>query len=83
MRDSPDSAIWRSALHDGAIVVTKDEDFATRRAGVVAGPQILWIRFGNVTNRVLFNRLAPLWPATEALLVAGEPIVEIGGSSGS
>lgn len=77
MRDAPDGDLWRWAVAHATVIVTKDEDFPLRRAGLNTGPQILWIRFGNVTNRRLFGRLAPLWDGAEVLLLEGEPIVEI------
>lgn len=77
LRDAGDELIWRRAVETGAIIATKDEDFRARRAGIAAVPQVLWIRFGNVANQRLFSRLAPLWLDAEALLSAGEAIVEL------
>jgi len=56
-------------------VVTKDEDFATRRPRN-DGPQILWLRLGNTTNRTLRAHLEVVWPDVVRWLEAGEPIVE-------
>ena len=75
MRAAADSAIWRYAMRQDAIVVTKDEDFAARRAKT-DGPQILWLRIGNATNRVLRAHLDAVWPEAIRWLEAGEPIVE-------
>ena len=75
MRAAADAEIWRYALSHGAVVVTKDEDFATRRSRT-DGPQILWLRIGNATNRHLLGRLEVVWPEAIRWLEAGEPIVE-------
>ena len=75
MRDAPDSAIWRYALQNGLIVVTKDEDFAARRAKT-DGPQVVWLRIGNATNRTLRAHLNAVWPGIQLSLEAGERIVE-------
>jgi predicted nuclease of predicted toxin-antitoxin system len=75
MRAASDSAIWRYAMEQSAIVVTKDEDFAARRAKA-DGPQILWLRVGNATTRVLRAHLDAVWPAAARWLEAGEPVVE-------
>jgi predicted nuclease of predicted toxin-antitoxin system len=75
MRASPDSEIWRYALAHDAIVVTKDEDFAFRRAKT-GGPQILWLSIGNATNRVLRAHLDAVWVEAIRWLEAGEPVVE-------
>ncbi len=53
LREADDGAIWASALESGAIIVTKDEDFAARSAQAPTAPLIVWLRVGNTTNRVL------------------------------
>jgi predicted nuclease of predicted toxin-antitoxin system len=53
LREADDSAIWAYALQSGAIIVTKDEDFAARSAQAATAPTIVWLRVGNTTNRVL------------------------------
>jgi predicted nuclease of predicted toxin-antitoxin system len=75
MRAAADSAIWRYAMERSAIVVTKDEDFAARRAKA-DGPQILWLRIGNATNLALHVHLEAVWPEAMHWLEAGEPVVE-------
>ena len=49
MAAASDSEIWAYALGEGLVIVTKDEDFASRR-GKADGPQILWLRIGNAPN---------------------------------
>jgi predicted nuclease of predicted toxin-antitoxin system len=56
-------------------VVTKDEDFAVRRARA-DGPQILWLRIGNATNRALRAHLDAVWDEAIRWLQAGEPVVK-------
>ncbi len=53
LREAEDPAIWSFALSGSWIVVTKDEDFAERALQAPSGPQVLWLRIGNSTNRVL------------------------------
>ena len=72
-----DSAIWDYALRASAVIVTKDEDFATRITLDQRGPAIVWIRVGNATRRELLRRLEPLLSSIEATLNAGEKLVEI------
>jgi predicted nuclease of predicted toxin-antitoxin system len=76
MRDASDLVIWSYAAEQGAIIVTKDEDFATMRARADVGPQILWLRIGNATNRALHAHLDEVWPIVMQWLEAGEPTVE-------
>lgn len=74
-----DPAIFAAARGGGAdVVVTKDDDFARLLDQHGPPPQVVWVRWGNVRNRVLRQRLLPLWPQVAAMLAAGEPLVEVG-----
>src|ERR1051325_2725512 len=75
MREADDTLIWNFAQAGGWVVVTKDEDFAERSLQSEAGPQVLWLRIGNSTNRVLFGWLGPLLPAAVQDLQAGHRLV--------
>ncbi len=75
MAGAADPDIWRRALQLGAVIVTKDEDFAAMR-GRGGGPQILWLRIGNATNRVLRAHLEVVWSDALRWLEAGEAVVE-------
>jgi len=71
-----DAQVAQHAAATGAVVVTKDDDY--RSFGVDAGPiQVLWIRLGNVSNRVLLKRLGEVWIDASASLEAGEDIVMV------
>jgi predicted nuclease of predicted toxin-antitoxin system len=76
LRDATDAEIWEAALQTGAVIVSKDEDFVIRRS-VTGGPQILWLRMGNVANAALLGQMAQVWIEACALLENGEPIVEV------
>jgi predicted nuclease of predicted toxin-antitoxin system len=71
-----DREIARRALLAGAIMVTKDEEYADLRPRV-EGLQVLWLRLGNLPNRVLLEKLAAAWDRAESRLLAGEAIVSI------
>jgi predicted nuclease of predicted toxin-antitoxin system len=77
LRDADDGAIWDWAVRSEAVIVTKDRDFAARRAAAGSGPQIVWLRIGNTLNRALSDRLSAAWPTISALLSEGEAVVEI------
>ncbi|WED63362.1 DUF5615 family PIN-like protein [Synoicihabitans lomoniglobus] len=53
LRDAEDGKIWTHALESGAVIMTKDEDFAARSTQVAKAPVIVWLRVGNATNPVL------------------------------
>lgn len=77
LRDADDSEIWERARADGAIIVTKDEDFAQLVAANDDGPRVLWVRTGNLLNRVLLARFENAWSELERHLIAGARLVEM------
>ena len=76
LRTAADAAIEARARDLGAVIWSKDSDFA-ERARRTAGLQVVWIRLGNTTNPSLRTRLAPHLPAIAAALSAGEALIEI------
>lgn len=77
LADAEDHTIWDHALKTGAIVLTKDEDFAERTSRTTSGPIIVWLRIGNSTNRALFRWLEPRWGAVIQLLSEGNRLIEV------
>lgn len=77
LRDSDDGSIWDFAVEGGWAVVTKDEDFVARCLGNPDAPPVVWLRFGNSTNRVLFAWLEPLLPDIKSRLSQGEKLIEV------
>jgi predicted nuclease of predicted toxin-antitoxin system len=77
LREAKDTALWNRALQDQWIIVTKDEDFAARATHAETSPQIVWLRIGNCTNRVLFAWLDSLLPGILEGLAAGNRLVEV------
>ena len=61
---TPDRRIAEIAVARGAIMVTKDKDYADWRV-TLPGLRVLWVRIGDVPNRVL---LADLEKEVQALL---------------
>ena len=72
-----DTAIWRHAVRTGATLMTKDEDFVTLAGRESHGPQVVWIRIGNISNEALWRALEPLLDEIVEALNAGERIVEV------
>jgi predicted nuclease of predicted toxin-antitoxin system len=72
---SSDAVVWAYANQTGAIVVTKDGDFASMRRRL-DGPQILWLRLGNASTVEVIAHLESRWLRTVGYLAAGEPVVE-------
>jgi predicted nuclease of predicted toxin-antitoxin system len=83
LRDADDPMIFAAAREAGAVVLTKDADFVALLERHGPPPQIVWVTTGNTSNAVLRGVLERHWPTAAQLLEAGEPLVEIGGSSGA
>ena len=77
MAQSPDNDIWRHAIRCGAVIISKDEDFAEWVLTGRSGPSVVWLRIGNCTNRELLEWLLPLWPAVMEALEHGDRLVEV------
>ncbi len=79
LRSAEDPEIFAGARTEGAVVLTKDSDFVDLVARLGPPPQIIWLSCGNTSNAFLREILRKAWPHIDALLAAGEPLVEIGG----
>ena len=77
LANAKDQEIWVYARANNAIIVSKDEDFVLLRATNTFGPQIVWVRIGNATRRVLLPLFASAWSALLAGLEQGQPVVEL------
>ncbi len=77
LRDADDRAIWARATLDRAVIITKDQDFAVLAATATEGPRVLWVRTGNLVNRLLLARFKRAWPEIEAHLTALATVVEL------
>jgi predicted nuclease of predicted toxin-antitoxin system len=77
VKDALDADIWRHAIAEGQVIVTRDEDFARRLQSGAKGPQVVWVRLGNCSNSALREALVPVWPMVCARLAEGEGIVEV------
>ncbi len=74
LEGTPDNKVRSEAVRRQAVLVTKDADFANL---MPASPAVLWIRIGNVTNRVLWSALKPRLPEIIASFLAGDTLVEV------
>ena len=76
LRTASDDAIEAKAREAGAVVWSKDADFA-ERARRTPGLQVVWLRFGNTTNASLRTKLAPHLRAIESALKEGDALIEV------
>jgi predicted nuclease of predicted toxin-antitoxin system len=79
LQAASDEEIWDQAVTRSAVLVTKDRDFALRRAADNAGPTILWIRVGNTSNRKLIELVLHTLPAIIVAIERDEAVIEFVG----
>ena len=72
-----DRLIWKRAADTGAVIITKDEDFALRRTLEETGPAVVWLRLGNTRKGALLRWLEPLLPDILTALERGETLIEV------
>jgi predicted nuclease of predicted toxin-antitoxin system len=72
-----DAVIWDFAAAASAVIVTKDQDFALRRAFGQAGPAVVWIRIPNTRRRALLVWFEKVLPDIVAALDRGDTLIEV------
>ena len=77
MQAASDAEIWSYALASSAVVITKDEDFAQRKALAEGGPCVVWVRLPNTRRRELLLWFGDALPQILAALSRGETLVEV------
>jgi predicted nuclease of predicted toxin-antitoxin system len=75
--DAPDRELWRYALEHGAVIVTKDEDFANMVAIDAESATVVWVRVGNTRSAVLLAWFEPRIDEIVSLVDAGNRIIEL------
>lgn len=75
MGGSADAEIADHAEAEGAVLISKDEDFLVLRRPDRFG--LLWLRCGNTTNRALAAWLEARWDRIDELLGMGERMIEV------
>ncbi|HXQ42510.1 MAG TPA: DUF5615 family PIN-like protein [Candidatus Udaeobacter sp.] len=77
LHEADDATIREYARGAGAILITKDRDFASVDGGRRAAVRLIWVRTGNVSNRVMLQRLEDGWPQVVAHLHNGAQLIEL------
>jgi predicted nuclease of predicted toxin-antitoxin system len=72
-----DSQIWDFALRTGAVIISKDEDFAQRKVLLDDGPRVVWIRLPNTRRRELLAWFDSALPTVLSALERGEGLIEL------
>lgn len=77
LAQSKDTPIWQYAQERGAVIVTKDEDFAEWVRRGRPGPSVVWLRIGNSSTRNLLVWLEPLLPLIVQQLEQNDRLIEV------
>lgn len=77
LQRAADLDIFHAARDAGALVMTKDADFAALVNQFGAPPQIVLVTCGNTSNVHLRQVLGTAWPTVALMLERGEPLVEV------
>lgn len=77
MQAASDAAIWEYALRSSSVIVTKDEDFAQRKALSGNGPLVVWVRLPNTRRRDLLVWFETILPDVLTALARGDTLVEL------
>ena len=77
MAQTDDALIWQHAARTGAVIVTKDEDFAQLTILRPEGVRVVWLRVGNCRTSVLLAAFERLWPEIVRQLDAGAGLIEV------
>jgi predicted nuclease of predicted toxin-antitoxin system len=76
MRSAPDRAIWDEAIRTNAIIITKDHDFARRKAALRSTlPTVIVLRIGNCTTSDLLECWRTSWSDVRARLLNGQHLL--------
>lgn len=76
MQAASDHSIWKRATETGAVIITKDEDFILIGRSA-AGPQVVWLRLGNVNRNALLDRISKVMPQIIEAIESGDRVIEI------
>lgn len=57
--------------------MTKDEDFVALAEREQHGPQVVWIRLGNISNEALWSAIEPQLNQIAEAFNSGERIIEV------
>jgi predicted nuclease of predicted toxin-antitoxin system len=72
-----DTAIWDYAIRQTAVIITKDEDFAQRKALAQDGPVVIWVRLPNTRRGALLAWSATVMPMMVSALERGDTLIEL------
>ena len=76
LKDRTDPEIWNQSIRDGAVIISRDSDFALFARQDLRG-RLIWLRIGNCRNPQLIEIFESLWPRIVERLNSNERIIEV------
>lgn len=77
LAQSPDADIWQRAAREGAVIISKDEDFARMTLLKPEPVPVVWLRFGNCRTAALLASMERAWPDIVQQLDTGARLIEV------
>jgi predicted nuclease of predicted toxin-antitoxin system len=77
LAQSADTIIWQRAAALGAVIITKDEDFAQLTILRPETVAVVWLRVGNCRTAPLLATVEKLWPEVIHQLNSGARLIEV------
>jgi len=77
LREARDGPIWDEALQSGAVVITKDSDFAHWAMTRDPKPIVIWLRTGNMRRGPQIEHFTRAWLGISTKLAEGVGIIEV------
>ena len=77
MGQAVDAVIWERAARDGAVIISKDGDFAQMTLVRPEPVAVIWLRVGNCRTEQMLEVMERAWPQIEQQLAAGARLIEI------
>jgi len=74
---SPDHSIWALAGQTGAVLISRDADFALMRIWFPDGPAVIWITLGNFRRAELLKSFDAALPQLVVAIERGEKLIEL------
>lgn len=75
--EANDREIWRYAVAQNRVLISKDEDFLHLVNQIAASGSLIWVRLGNCRKRVLIEAFERALPSIITSLDQGQRFIEL------
>jgi predicted nuclease of predicted toxin-antitoxin system len=75
LRDAAGLILWTYAIEQGAVLVSKNEDFRDMLILRGSPPAVVWVRVGNARRQALLEWFQPLNARVVSLIESGDDLI--------